>query len=181
MFLSEIKKGSVKRPVENDPEYGIEAGGGRYIGLHFSPETKEQIKRIIHDEALPEPTPLEKLHTTITYSKNNPVKDYSVAGKLEEPINACIDSFDVFPTQDGNNCLVAKLDCPDCVERHNRTRELGASYDYDEYIPHITLSYNVGDISPDALDQLTKKYKGCPIVADEEYDEPLNDDWAKNL
>jgi 2'-5' RNA ligase len=181
MFLSEIKKHTFKRPVETDPEYGIEGGGGRYIGLHFTPETKERIKKIIHDEGIPEPTPEDKFHTTIAYSKDNSIPDYKVAGRMDNPIDAKIDSFDIFPSQDGRNCLIAKLDCPECVNLHKKTRDMGASYDYDDYIPHVTLSYNAGDYSPEQLDMLSQKYKGFPIVADEEYDEPLNDEWVKNL
>lgn len=177
MLLIEIRK-NYKRPVTRDTEYGID--GGRYIGMHFTPETKEHLQRIIHDEALPHPTPPEKLHTTITYSKDNAVPEYNVAGKLDEPIEAEIDSFDIFPTNDGNNCLVAKLACAEFEKRHNLTRQMGASYDYEQYIPHITLSYNVGDISNEKLEQLNKKYRGTRVYADEEYDEPLIDNWAKD-
>lgn len=178
MLLTEIKN-DYKRPVTRDHELGID--GGRYIGMHFTPETQEHLKRIVHDEALPHPTPPEKLHTTITYSKDHSVPDYKVAGNLEEPIEGEIDSFDIFPTKEGNNCLVAKLNCPEFVNRHKATRELGATYDYDEYIPHITLSYDVGDVSPDKLEQLNKKYAGTKVYADQEYEEPIKSNWAKDL
>lgn len=178
MLLREIRN-NYKRPVSRDTEYGVDRG--RYIGMHFTPETKEHLKRIVHDEALPHPVPDEKLHSTITYSKDNPVADYKVAGKLDDPVEGEIDSFDIFPSQEGNNCLVAKLKCPEFQRRHQMAREMGASYDYDEYIPHITLSYNAGEVSPEKLDSLTQKYKGTRIYADEEYDEPLKDNWAKDL
>jgi len=178
MLLNEIKH-THRRPVSRDTEYGVDAG--RYIGLHFNPESKDLIKRIANDETIPNAVPPEKLHTTITYSKDNDVKDYSVDGQLQKPICAKIDSFDVFPSQEGKNCLVAKLDCPDCIDKHNKTRELGASYDYDDYIPHITLSYDAGDVDMDKLENLTKKYRGMEIYADEEYDEPLKNNWAKDL
>lgn len=178
MRLNEIRS-NYKRPVTQDEEHGID--GGRYIGMHFSPETREQLKRIIHDEGLPHATPSDKLHTTITYSKDNAVSDYKAAGELDEPIEAEIDEFDIFPSAEGKKCLVAKLNCPEFVRRHNLTREMGASYDYDEYYPHITLSYDVGDFSADKLQQLNKKYAGTKIYANEEYDEPIQNNWAKDF
>lgn len=177
MLLNEIKK-THKKPVESDEEYGID--GGRYVGMHFTPETKEMLKKIIHDEKIPTAVPDEKMHSTIVYSRDNPVKDYEVSGKLEEPIEAKINSFDVFQSQEGKNCLVAKLHAPDLEDRHNKAKELGASYDYDEYIPHVTLSYDVGDVDDSFIDNLNKKYKGYQIFADEEYDEPLDNTWVKN-
>lgn len=178
MLLTEIKH-NYKRPVTKDHEYGIDAG--RYIGMNFTPEAKEVLKRIVHDEGIPNSTPAEKMHTTLTYSKGSSVPDYEVEGKLEEPVEAEIDSFDVFPSDEGNNCLVAKLKCDEFHNRHKKAREMGATYDYDEYIPHVTLSYDAGDISSDKLNSWTKKYRGTRIYADEEYDQPIKDNWAKDL
>lgn len=178
MLLNEIKN-NYKSPVTRDTEYGVD--DGRYIGMHFTPETQKHLKDIVDNESLPKPTPPEKLHSTIAYSKDNPISDYTVDGKLEEPIECEIDSFDIFPSQDGTNCLVVKLKAPDLINKHNITRKLGASYDYDEYIPHVTLSYDAGDISSERLEDLNKKYRGTKIYADEEYDEPLKNNWAKDL
>lgn len=178
MLLKEIRQ-NYKRPVSDDAEYGIDAG--RYVGMHFTPDTQELLKKIIHDEAVPNAVPCEKMHTTITYSKDNSVPDYQCDGELEEPIEAEIDSFDLFPTAEGKKCLVAKLNCPEFHKRHNLMRDLGASYDYDEYIPHITLSYNAGDLSADKLEMLNKKYRGMRVYANEEYDEPIKNNWAKDL
>lgn len=178
MLLNEIRH-THKRPISRDTEYGIDAG--RYVGLHFNDETKSLLKQIASDESIPNVVPPDRLHTTLTYSKDNPVKGYSVSGKLQEPICAKVDSFDIFPSQEGKNCLVMKLDCPECVAKHQQAREMGASYDYDEYIPHITLSYDAGKITPERLDGWTQKYRGTEIYADEEYEEPLKDNWAKDL
>ena len=178
MLLKEIRQ-NYKRPVTRDAEYGIDAG--RYVGMHFTPDTQDLLKKIVHDEKLPNSVPLHKIHTTITYSKDNSVPDYKCDGELEEPIEAEIDSFDLFPTAEGNKCLVAKLNCPEFHRRHSMMRDLGASYDYDEYIPHITLSYNAGDFPSDKLETLNKKYKGTKVYANEEYDEPIKTNWAKDL
>lgn len=176
MLLKEVKK-IHKSPVEPDTEYGVDAG--RYIGVHFNSETKELLKKIARSEKISAPVPSDSMHSTVVYSRDNPVKDYTVQGPLEEPIESEIDSFDIFQSGEGKNCLVAKLNAPELINRHKKARELGASYDYDEYIPHVTLSYDAGDIDSSFLNKLNKKYKGYKLYADEEYEEPINTEWVK--
>ena len=172
MLLNEIK---YKNPVEADEEYGMDAG--RYIGMRFTPETKKLLKQIVHSERVPNPTPEDKLHSTVVYSKGNAVPDYEVQGKLNDPVEAEIEDFDYFDSDNGK-CLVAKLRSDDMVARHNKAKDLGANYDYEEYKPHITLSYSADDLDDDFLDNLRSKYAGTKVYADEEYDEPIETDWA---
>ena len=173
MLLNEIKH---KPPVDTDTEYGIDAG--RYVGVHFDEKTKRLLSDIVKGENIKDPTPADKMHSTIVYSKDNKVDGYDVQGKMDEPIEAEINDFDLFNTSDGK-CLVAKLQSDELRNRHNRARELGASYDYDEYIPHVTLSYNANDLGDEDLERLRKKYVGSKLYADEEYEEPIERDWSK--
>jgi hypothetical protein len=175
MLLKELKR-FPKRPVENDSEYGIDAG--RYIGIKFTPDSKRELKNIIDNEGIPNYTDTDDLHSTIAYSKGSNIPGYQVAGKMEKPVEAEIDCFDIFKDQSGKNCLVAKLNAPDLEQLHNKTREHGATHDYDEYIPHVTLSYDAGDINNDLLNKLTKKYKGTKIFGEEEYDSEIIKNWA---
>lgn len=177
MLLKELKKFPI-RPVDDTGEYGVDAG--KYIGIRFTPETKEKLKQIIDDEGVPHGLDMDDLHSTIAYSRKSNIPGYEVAGKFEEPEEAEIDDFTIFPGQDeGNNCLVAKLKAPSFVEKHNKTMDHGASYDYDEYIPHVTLSYDAGEWNENDLKELTKKYKGTRLFADEEYENEIEDDFAK--
>lgn len=53
----------------------------------------------------------------------------------------------VFETFDKKRALVIKLDCPYLEERHKYLmQKYNLEYDYDEYIPHITLSYDIGEM-----------------------------------
>jgi hypothetical protein len=52
-----------------------------------------------------------------------------------------------------------------------------ATYDFPEYLPHISLSYNVGDLKPGDLGDPTE-IGDIEIV--DEYTEQLNTDWAEN-
>ena len=49
-------------------------------------------------------------------------------------------------------------------------KEHGATYDYDEYKPHITLSYDVDDLDPDQLPSFDKD-----IIITEETGSDLDD------
>jgi patatin-like phospholipase/acyl hydrolase len=65
---------------------------------------------------------------------------------------------------------VLELDSPYLHGRFAEAMALGATYDFDEYIPHITLSYNAGDIDIEALN-----HNSMDINLVEEYVESLSD------
>jgi 2'-5' RNA ligase len=53
-----------------------------------------------------------------------------------------------------------------------------ATYDFPEYKPHITLSYDIGDLDEKNLPDIGKYVDEIGI--DEEYGEDLDLNWAKN-
>jgi hypothetical protein len=57
--------------------------------------------------------------------------------------------------------------------RHRALREAGASWDWAEYQPHVTLSYRAGAVDLAAVEP----YRG-PLVFGPEIFEALDDDWA---
>ena len=61
-------------------------------------------------------------------------------------------------------------------ERHKYSRILGATYDYPDYKPHITLSYNLG---AQAID-LSITDVNVPITISHEVVEDLDLDWTKD-
>jgi len=171
MLLIELKYPS--RPVERDPEYGMTIG--RYIGVRFTPETKKKIAEIVKSEKIPNPLPPKEYHATVVYSRLSPVKNFKVKGNFKNPVEGVITGFKIFESEGGKRCLVATIDCEYLKSRHKLARKLGASHDYDQYIPHITLSYDVGDsLTASDLEKLTKKYKGTKIQLASEYEEPLD-------
>lgn len=67
----------------------------------------------------------------------------------------------------------------ECEELHNRheflMKEHDASYDYPTYKPHITLSYDAGEVDLDKLTDLTS-LKDLEITT--EYGEDLKQNWS---
>jgi hypothetical protein len=153
---------------------------GTYAGVRFSKKTISDIKKFIKDNDISNPVKTEKLHTTLLYSRKH-LPDYEPASEFEEFLIGKPTKFEKWPSQpddDGNvaMCLVLKFDCEDLVKRHEfLMKQHGGTYDFDEYKPHITFSYDVGNLQ---CKNLPKFVENIEIV--EEYGEDLNLDWAKN-
>lgn len=60
--------------------------------------------------------------------------------------------------------------------RHQHMADKGASWDHDEYQPHITISWQAGDIDPESVDP----WKG-PIVLGPELFDTVDEDWKEKI
>ncbi len=163
-------------------EIGInEDSKGTYAGVRFSEDTVSRIKSFIGDNEIPQPVPDDKLHSTLLYSRKH-CPNYEACGDYKFSLKGTPTEFDLWesqPDEEGNksNCLVLQYDCDPLVERHKSLmNEHGAVFDFEEYKPHVTLSYNVGDLD---LSNLNPSDIG-PINVVSEYHEDLNLDWAKS-
>lgn len=151
---------------------------GTYIGAHFSKETTDKLKALAKELKIDNVVPREKMHVTIVYSRK-PFTNFQIKGKMKEAWKGKPEKLEIFPTQSGSRALVLRFDCPELTERHWYFRnEHGATYDYDEYKVHATLSYDVGKEWQIPKDLDIGKFVDS-IEIDEEYYEPLNLDWAK--
>jgi hypothetical protein len=142
------------------------------------------IQEYIKLSDIPNGVPADKLHSTILYSRKH-LPDYVPAGKYEEPIVGNPLELDVWETHaneegDTTNCLVLKYECASLCARHKALMDAHeATFDYDEYVPHITLSYDIGDMDKSSLPDIKEYVK--EIVIDEEYGEELNLEFVKSL
>lgn len=150
---------------------------GTFAGVRFDEETKKALDEFIKDNDIPNPIDLNKVHSTLLYSKKY-LPDYKAAGKLDEPWEGEFKHFSIFGStpEDGgeaSKCLVMEYSCPEQTARFDELMEKHkATYDFDEYKPHVTLSYDVGGLDEK---KLPKFKKGLRIV--EEYQEDLSLDW----
>lgn len=148
---------------------------GTYVGMRFDQDTIQKIKRVMQDNNIPNPVDPESIHTTLIYSRKH-IPDLTPMGKMKEGVSARAEKAEVFETNKGAKCLVLRLNCPKMVERHQQIMsQYGATYDHDEYKPHITLSYDCGDFDPNSM-----KLGELDLNASEEYSQDLELDWAKN-
>jgi hypothetical protein len=132
---------------------------GTYAGARFSAASKDAIAQYIKKHNIPNAPNPDSLHTTILYSRKF-LPEFSAKGPYEPTIKAVPTGFESWPSQpDENghrkNCLVLTFDAPDLVKRHESLMDTHkATYDFDEYKPHVTFSYDAGDRNPDRMPEL---------------------------
>lgn len=136
------------------------AGEGTYVGAHFSKESIHALVELQEEIGVPNPVPPTDFHTTIVYSRNT--IDWTPAVLN---VSAGVVGYRVFG--DETRILVLELDCPTLTDRFEEAMDSGATYDFPEYIPHITLSYDIGDFNIDVLNPPTLRL----IVAQEFVDD----------
>ena len=141
----------------------VSAKKGTYAGVRFSDETLENLAKYIEDNDIPNPT--RDFHTTLLFSRK--VLPKYDPTEYNEPLTGKFDGFELF---DEGKALVLRFDCPELVKRHKELMdEHKATYDYDEYRPHVTLSYDASDVDIDELPKVK-----FPIEIEKEYKEELN-------
>lgn len=153
---------------------------GTYAAVRLSEASTDALQKWAKACNIPNILPAKKMHVTLLYSRRH-CPNYVPAGKIDPPWIGKVKAKDVFMTRptDGSEpsrCLVLKLDCLELFNRHlTLMNEHNATYDFPLYMPHVSISYNMGDV-----DVLTlPKYDG-PIEIVEEYGEDLDLNWAVN-
>lgn len=151
---------------------------GTYAGMRFSKDTTGSITGYVHKNRIPNVLRANKMHVTLLYSKKY-LPDYKPQGKLETPLVGKATGWEIFKSspeknEEPKNCLVLRFECDELVNRHKELMDThDAMYDFDEYKPHLTVSYDVGDLDPSDLPLFDKE-----LIMEEEYGEDLNNDWA---
>jgi len=155
---------------------------GTYAAVKFDKATVDALQDYIHENNIPNGVAPGKMHTTLLYSRKY-CPDYTAQGKISPPWIGTPSELDVWPTKGKNRdepekrCLVLKYKCTELSDRHKSLMdEHNASYDFPDYLPHITLSYDIGDLDEKELPDVTKFLGEIKIV--DEYGEDLDLDWA---
>lgn len=145
---------------------------GTYAAVKFNRRTTKLIAEYIAKNKIPNPVHEDKLHCTLLYSKKHCPK-YNPIGEKASKWKATPKEFDVFGTD--TRCLVLVLSSGDLVDRHNHLmKKHNATFDYPTYTPHVTLSYDIGDLDIESLPNI--KDTISELVVSEEYGTDLDED-----
>lgn len=118
---------------------------GTYVSVRPNEASCNLLVDLQNKLGLNDRVPPNKLHVTITYSKR-PCPAASKLSGMPAEWPAKVVGFERWQGADGSWCLVAKLDCKPAVKMHHHMREeYGATHDYPDFTPHVTLSYNCED------------------------------------
>ena len=147
---------------------------GAYIELKFTKETLRNLQEYFNQNNIPNQIPLEEIHTTLLYSKKG-IVDYIPSNKLKDEILKP-KSLQVWKTQEGTNCLVCQLDNLEVSKHHHYLIKYhNASHDYPEYIPHVTFSYDCGNLDANKLE-----LPNFNFIIDRELLKALDADYLKS-
>ena len=111
---------------------------GTYASLKVTEESRDKLYAWLEKRKIENLLPKEDLHCTVVYSRKkiNLSKDMA-----DLPIEAKFLGWENFNPEDPEKAiLVLKLKSKEIVELFNEAKELGATHDFDEYIPHISVA-----------------------------------------
>lgn len=122
--------------------------------------------------------PADDLHVTIAFSRS-PV-DWMKIGESwsfgDAKGNLMINPGGPRLMERFGDAVVLLFGSSDLSWRHMSIREAGASWDHDEYQPHITITYKIGDVDLSKVEP----YRGKIILGPEIFRE-VNEDWEAGV
>lgn len=151
-------------------EWMREKEKGVYVGCIYNQSASDDLMNIIKKYNIPSTLTVDDFHTTIIYSRkyadienlNDDMEDSEIVAYPKE--------LHVFNTFDNKRALVIKLDCEYLENRHKELmKKYNLTYNYDEYIPNITLSYDIGEMSIPDIEEFPRFFR-----IQSEYKEELN-------
>ena len=114
---------------------------GTYVSFQMDEHTRALLDNFVEmNLGLAERVAASTYHITVIYSRT-PVpaaEDYS--GKATAVANPV--AYEVFQTKDAGKCLVLRINSTEASALNTQLVKLGATSDYDEYKPHVTIAYN---------------------------------------
>lgn len=124
---------------------------GTYVSFELSQQSRELLDNFVEmNLGLTERVDKSTYHITIIYSRT-PVPDAEkFAGATEA--TAFVSGYEVFPTKNDGKCLVMRVVCPNASALNTVLGKMGATSDYPEYKPHLTVAYDMSqEVDPLSL------------------------------
>lgn len=172
----------------------------RTLYVHRKVLNGEAIRAHFRAQGIDPMTPADDMHVTIAYSKTpvdwfriEPIWDTERAEKLEVPAGGAR-MMSLFGKEFVKNVLVLQFSSSHLSWRFEDFKRAGASWDWPDYEPHITITYDV-------VESWGKDSRGNRVFAESVWDEKLKalepyqgpielgpeifseivEDWGKNL
>jgi hypothetical protein len=147
---------------------------GVYIGCHYVDDSVRLIDSLAKSIGIHDFKP-DTMHTTIIYS-GKPGGEHPGFEKTPITGSARIKGIEIFKSRQNTNVLVVTLDSPFLSSYHHTfMAEHNYTYDYDEYKPHITLTYAYAS---DEIPVISDEFMNKILTVSEIYYEPLNLNWV---
>jgi len=159
-----------------------------YVDAKFDSESENLLYQIVNSIGATKDF-VDRFHCTIVYSRSpiprptlhdgttpddNMTATTEVFGEF-----ATITGFGHFDTEDGKNLHVL-VSSQFLLDEHNRFMDMGASFDYDEYTPHVTLMYDCGNFDVNSGNSILNRFIGRQLKISQESMSPLDENWVDN-
>lgn len=132
---------------------------GTYIATQLSPSSQKMLDDYVTKMNVPNAADPSQYHSTVIYSRKGVPE--AVNYKFNLPFKAKIKEWKLFDTKFGESgkCLVAIMDSPELEKAHKEIREnYGATHDYPDYHPHVTISYDYPHELPSEVPDMELEY-----------------------
>lgn len=148
---------------------------GTYVSCDYDLLTAEKLATWCVENLIPQPLSADKYHSTLLYSRKPVPTAQEIVDKVDKEIELQPVGFKMFDSKEDPSfkALVIELKAPQLIALHEKLIAAGGTHDYDDYTPHVTVSYNAPrdlDVSMLKLPNFKVKIKGFKV-------EPLNLNW----
>lgn len=146
---------------------------GTYVAWLISETSANAIRGWCKLVGIPNPVDTDYMHTTVMYSPELAV-DPAEHGDhlLKQPyLASCRErrSMEVLGAPGSTGSLVVKFNSPTLMARHLYWRDTrGLEHSFPEYIAHVTLAKDAGEVPPDVMKRVYANPLQLPIVYDRE-------------
>ena len=127
---------------------------GTYVSLEMSQESKDMLDNFVQmNLGLTERVDKKTYHITVIYSRTPvPSAEALLHMNTSIPVEAQPVGYEVFPTKNDGQCLVMRIICPYATRINSQLEREGATSDYPDYKPHITIAYDIKEkVDPNSL------------------------------
>jgi 2'-5' RNA ligase len=127
---------------------------GTYVALEMSQESKDMLDNFVQmNLGLTERVDKKTYHITVIYSRTPvPSAEALLHMNTSIPVEAQPVVYEIFPTKNDGHCLVMRIICPYATRINSQLEREGATSDYPDYKPHITIAYDIKEkVDPNSL------------------------------
>lgn len=122
---------------------------GLFIGLQLAEQDLKNIEKFQQAINLPNCVKPEEIHCTLFSTTD----DFNYVSTLDLPVEIKNLTLGKIKTQSGVDCLVLYFNSEKLTQYHDEiAHKYGVRPFYPEFIAHITLSYDCGNIDSDKID-----------------------------
>lgn len=135
----------------------------------------DQLLRWAKEQGFRTTLPAGDLHVTIAFSRT-PLDWFAVGEAWSETVTVLPGGPRAVEPLGDKGAVVLKFKSSELEARWQQFRDAGASWDYDGYQPHVTLTYDPGDLDLAKVEPYLGKLEFGPEIF-----APLDEDWADKV